>query len=196
MKLVKPPPAPPTIRFSAELICADGKGKNRLGSRLTLPKRASAKLPTRSPIAIEATLNGFPFRAVLEPDGRGSHLLEVNPSLHEASDADTGDTATMEIIRIEDEPEARVPLDLRQALAAAPRAQAMWAQITPMARQNWILWLSSGKLEETRRIRIKKACSMLAAGKRRVCCFGGLNWLRKDHPRAGDTWRPLPKSAR
>lgn len=78
-------------------------------------------------------------------------------------------------------------------LAAAPRAQAMWNEITPNARQNWILWISSGKLEETRTIRIKKACSMLGAGKRRVCCFGGLGWLRKDHKTAGENWRQLPK---
>ena len=78
-------------------------------------------------------------------------------------------------------------------LAAAPRAQAMWNEITPNARQNWILWISSGKLEETRTIRIKKACSMLGAGKRRVCCFGGLSWLRKDHKTAGENWLPLSK---
>ena len=69
----------------------------------------------------------------------------------------------------------------------------MWNEITPNARQNWILWISSGKLEETRTIRIKKACSMLGAGKRRVCCFGGLGWLRKDHKTAGENWRQLPK---
>jgi hypothetical protein len=28
----------------------------------------------------------------------------------------------------------------------------------------------------------------------RVCCFGGLNWLRKDHAAAGETWLPLPDS--
>jgi len=141
---------------------------------------------------VEATINGFPFRAALEPNGQGSHCLRVNPALHDAAVADAGDTVTVEITRTGEEPELRVPMDLRQALAAAPRAQALWADITPMARRDWILWLSSAKLSETRRLRIKKACSMLASGKRRVCCFGGLNWLRKDHPTAGGTWLPLP----
>jgi hypothetical protein len=100
----------------------------------------------------------------------------------------------VEITRAGEEPELRVPLELRQALAAAPRAQAQWAAITPRARRDWILWITSGRLLETRRIRIGKACSMLASGKRRVCCFGGLNWLRNDHPPAGETWLPLPDS--
>jgi hypothetical protein len=114
--------------------------------------------------------------------------------MHAAAGADAGDTVTVEITRVEEEPEIRVPMDLCKALAAAPVAKALWADITPMTRRDWILWISSAKQPETRRGRIEKACDMLASGKRRVCCFGGLNWLRKDHATAGETWLPLPDS--
>jgi hypothetical protein len=184
MKPAKLPKPQPTIRFPAKL--EEGL--------LTLPKSASAKLPGRGTTMIEATINGFPFRAALEPDGKGSHWLRVNAAMHAAAGAAAGDTVAVEITRIGDEPETRVPADLRQALAAAPRAQATWSEITPGARRDWILWLSSGKQAETRLIRIGKACSMLGAGKKRVCCFGGLGWLRKDHKTAGGTWLPLPKA--
>ena len=142
---------------------------------------------------VEATINGFPFRAALEPDDHGSHCLTVDKAMHDAAGADAGDTVTVEITRAGEEPEIRVPMDLRAALAAAPLARAMWAAITPMARRDWILWISSARQTETRGIRIGKACDMLSSGKRRVCCFGGLNWLRKDHPAAGQTWLPLPR---
>ena len=52
-----------------------------------------------------------------------------------------------------------------------PKARALWSDITPNARRDWIHWITSAKQEETRARRIKNACSMLAAGKRRVCCF-------------------------
>ena len=143
---------------------------------------------------VEGTINGFPFRAALEPDGKGSHWLKVTKAMHEAAGAGAGDTVTVELTRAGEEPETRVPMDLRKALASAPLAQALWAAITPMARRDWILWISSAKQPETRRSRIEKACDMLSTGKRRVCCFGGLNWLRKDHPKAGGTWLPLPDS--
>jgi hypothetical protein len=178
MKPAKLPAPQPTIRFSARLE----------EPLLPLPKAASAKLP-RGPVVVEATINGFPFRAALE--GKGGHGLKVNPIMLAAAGAGMGDTVTVEITRVGEEAETRVPADLREALAAAPRAQATWDANTPNARQNWILWLSSGKLEETRLIRIKKACSMLGAGKKRVCCFGGLTWLRKDHKTAGENWLPL-----
>src|SRR5580693_4396131 len=192
MKLVKLQETKSTIRFSAKLFRPQANEKT--GSwTLTLPKNASAKLPSRGMTMVEGTINGFPFRAALEPNGKGSHWLKVNQAMHDAAGADAGDTVTVEITRSGEEPETRVPMDLRQALAAAPLAQALWADITPMARQNWILWISSAKQPETRRSRIEKACDMLASGKRRVCCFGGLNWLRKDHATAGETWLPLPQ---
>ena len=192
MKLAKLQETKSTIRFSAKLFRPKATEKIGWWTLLTLPRNASAKLPSRGMTMVEGTINGFPFRAALEPDGKGSHWLRVNKVMHDAAGADAGDTVTVEITRTGEEPEIRVPLDLRQALAAVPRAQALWANITPMARRDWIRWVASAKLEETRSHRIENACAMLASGKRRVCCFGGLNWLTKDHKTAG-TWLPLPK---
>src|SRR5881409_1521727 len=67
--------------------------------------------------------------------------------------------------------ELRVPTGLRKALAAAPTAKAQWSDLTPIARRDFISWIDSAKQPETRRRRIEKACSMLAAGKRRPCCY-------------------------
>lgn len=61
--------------------------------------------------------------------------------------------------------------DLRKALAAAPKAQALWSNITPVARLDWTHWITSAKQAKTRARRINNACEMLATGKRRVCCF-------------------------
>ncbi len=71
----------------------------------------------------------------------------------------------------EEEPEPRVPTDLRKALAATPMAKVQWRDLTPIARRDFISWIDSAKQQETRRRRIEKACSMLVAGKRRPCCY-------------------------
>jgi uncharacterized protein YdeI (YjbR/CyaY-like superfamily) len=67
--------------------------------------------------------------------------------------------------------ELRLPTDLRKALAAPPMAKAQWRDLTPIARRDFISWIDSAKQPETRKRRIEKACSMLAAGKRRPCCY-------------------------
>ena len=193
MKLAKRQETKSTIRFSARLFQPEANEKIGSGALLTLPRIASAKLPSRETTMVEGTINGFPFRAALEPNGKGSHWLRVNQAMHDAAGADAGDTVTVEITRVEEEPEVRVPMELRKALATAPRAQALWAEITPMARRDWILWISSARQSETRVRRIEKACDMLASGKRRVCCFGGLKWLTKDHGTSVGTWLPLSR---
>ncbi len=65
-----------------------------------------------------------------------------------------------------------VPPVLQAALAGAPvKAREVWEDITPIARRDWIHWITSGKKAETRVKRVQTACSMLASGKRRACCF-------------------------
>jgi len=170
-----------TIRFKAKLLRpameparprADQREKANSWTFLILPKNASAKLPSRGVTAIEGTINSIPFQAVLEPDGQKSHWLRVDRKLSEAARADADDVVTLEIAPAAKELEPEVPADLRKALgAAAPNARKLWSDITPNARRDWIHWITSAKQEETRTRRIKNACSMLAAGKRRVCCF-------------------------
>ena len=159
------------IRFSAKLFRPARTSKAVSWIFLRLPKEASLKLPTRSMASVEGTLNGVPFRATLQPDGEGSHWLRVDRKLREEAGADAGDVVTLEIVPTKEEPEPKVPADLRKALAAAPKARALWSDITPVARRDWIQWIVSAKQPETRARRIGNACAMLAAGKRRVCFF-------------------------
>jgi uncharacterized protein YdeI (YjbR/CyaY-like superfamily) len=67
----------------------------------------------------------------------------------------------------------KMPEDLRKALIASLAARAMWEDITPLARHEWICWVTSGKKAETRGIRIGKALSKLKGGMRRPCCWAG-----------------------
>jgi hypothetical protein len=158
------------IRFSAMLYRPVTKAV--AWTFLTLPKEASAKLPSRGMASVEGTFNGLTFGATLEPDGQGGHWLKVDRKLREAAGAEAGDVVSLEIAPVAEEPEPSVPADLRKALAAAhPQARAVWSDITRVARRDWIQWIESAKREETRLKRIESGCDMLAKGKRRPCCF-------------------------
>lgn len=159
-----------SIRFESKLL-RPAAPKGATWTFLVLPRDASAKLPTRSMTAVEGTLDGHPFKATLEPDGQASHWLKVDRKLREAAGAQPGDTIELEIRPAERQPEPEVPDDLRKALDDSPEAQATWSDITPIARRDWIQWITSAKRAETRARRIDNACDMLGSGKRRVCCF-------------------------
>jgi len=53
-----------TIHFETKLFQING------WTILRLPETASAELPSRGMTMVSGTLNGIPFKAVLEPDGR------------------------------------------------------------------------------------------------------------------------------
>jgi hypothetical protein len=159
------------IRFKAKLCRPAERAEGESWTFLNLPMNARVKLPSRGLTAIEGTINGFPFQAMLEPDGEKSHWLKVDRKLCEIAGAEAGDIVILEIAPAAEEPEPTVPADLGKALATAPKARALWSDITPIARRDWIHWITSAKQAETRARRIKNACSMLAAGKRRPCCF-------------------------
>jgi Bacteriocin-protection, YdeI or OmpD-Associated/Domain of unknown function (DUF1905) len=191
VKRAKEHAAKSTILFNARLVPSEANHKPAFWT-LTLPKAASAKLPSRGITIVEGMINAFPFRAALEPDGKGSHRLSVNQIMHDGARAGAAGTLTVEIARTGDEPELRVPMDLRKALAADPVAQAGWDDITPMARRDWIFSITSARQPQTRKRRIEKACDMLSCGKRRLCCFPGVKWLMKENAKSCGMWRPLP----
>ncbi len=58
-------------------------------------------------------------------------------------------------------------------LAMVTKALAAWTDITPLARNEWICWVTSPKKTETRTQHIRRATEDLAKGKRRPCCWPG-----------------------
>lgn len=66
-----------------------------------------------------------------------------------------------------------VPADLKTILIADREALALWEDITPLARNEWICWVEDAKKGTTRRSRIGRVPTDLKKGKRRPCCWPG-----------------------
>lgn len=98
------------------------------------------------------------------------------------------------------EPMTKEPADLRKALAEEPAAKDQWDALTPIARRDFISWIESAKQTETRKRRIERACSMLADGKRRPCCYAivplDLHNALKAAPKAKARWSELTSDGR
>jgi len=66
-----------------------------------------------------------------------------------------------------------LPSDLRKALLADAKALPLWQDLTPLARNEWICWVTFVKKEETRKDHVKRTVSELKDGMRRPCCWLG-----------------------
>ena len=179
-----------TIRFNTKLIKLEG---NKPWAFITLPKSLSVKLLLQNKTMIEGTINNLPFRKILELKGKTCHI-KISTAMLDIIETKAGDTVSIEITRIGNELETRLPIDLSKLLKTDLKAPASWMDITPMARRDWIFSITTAKQAETRKRRIEKAFDMLKSGKRRLCCFPGIKWMMKENEKTFGMWLPLQNS--
>lgn len=67
----------------------------------------------------------------------------------------------------------KTPADLRAVLDESAPLAAKWASLTPLARNEWICWMTSPKKAETRAGHLVRLQEEVLAGKRRPCCWPG-----------------------
>lgn len=67
----------------------------------------------------------------------------------------------------------RVPSDLRAVLLKNKDVLDLWNKLTPLARNEWICWITFVKKKETRKEHLIRFCEELRNGKRRPCCWPG-----------------------
>lgn len=67
----------------------------------------------------------------------------------------------------------RVPNNLRAVLQSNQDVLELWNGLTPLARNEWICWITIVKKAETRAEHLTRLCADLRSGKRRPCCWPG-----------------------
>lgn len=66
-----------------------------------------------------------------------------------------------------------LPADMKLALLGDEKARKAWESLTPLARNEWICWVTFVKKEETRVEHVERTVTELKEGKRRPCCWIG-----------------------
>ena len=152
-------------RFRTKLLT---QGPGGAWTYIELPFDAAAAFGSRARVSVKGTLNGFPFRSSIFPDGQGGHTMMINKAMQAGAKAAPGETVAVEM-----EPDARaatrrvtVPADLRAALARNKPARQTFDRFTPAARREYIAWLDDAKKADTRARRLQQALERLAQGKR------------------------------
>lgn len=66
-----------------------------------------------------------------------------------------------------------IPDDLREVLLKHPDVLEKWNAITPLARNEWVCWVTIVKQEKTRQEHLVRLQEELLEGKKRPCCWPG-----------------------
>lgn len=167
-----------TIKFEAQL---ERVQTLRL---IRIPEKYDLLLPSRGIVEIKGHIEKVPIHIVLEPDGLGGHWFEVDENLFTAIQGTEGNTFHFEIEPIKVQLEVQVPEDLNKALLQFDSLH-LWHALTVQARWEWVRWIRSTSVTNTRNKRIETAMSMLKSGKKRPCCFDHSRCSRSDVSKNG-----------
>lgn len=88
-----------------------------------------------------------------------------------------------------------LPADMRKVLSSSPKVHAAWESLTPLARNEWICWVTSVKKAETRKEHLQRVRAELLEGVRRPCCWIGCIH-RRDKPLSPSVRAILSKKRR
>jgi uncharacterized protein YdeI (YjbR/CyaY-like superfamily) len=67
----------------------------------------------------------------------------------------------------------QVPKDLKALLQSDSNLLNLWDKLTPLARNEWICWITIVKKADTRTKHLERISIDLKKGKRRPCCWPG-----------------------
>lgn len=148
-------------RHTFTVTLQPGKDGSTHQALIMLSKEQSRKLGSQRAVNITGTLNGAPFQNSFLPAGDGRHYLVVSRTLRQAARVSLGDTAEL-VFEIETAPRpVRVPNDLRQALAQAPRALAAFDRLPSSHQREYLDYIEEAKKPETRAKRIAQTVEKL-----------------------------------
>lgn len=137
---------------------------------LHLPIEISEGFPSRGLHMAEGNLLGKPFVFPLEPDGRGSHFIELSKEQRDEIQKNSLEEVDLDLELLQHWPDPPLSKELKEQLVK-DQLEETWSSLTVKAKWEWIRWIRSTKNEKTKEKRIQVTSSKLQAGQRRPCCF-------------------------
>jgi uncharacterized protein YdeI (YjbR/CyaY-like superfamily) len=83
-----------------------------------------------------------------------------------------------------------IPEDIQKLLDSNPKLQLTWDKLTPLARNEWICWVTIVKQDQTRKEHLFRMQTEILEGKKRPCCWPGCPHRR---PNAAKYFSKKPK---
>ncbi|HLK50849.1 MAG TPA: YdeI/OmpD-associated family protein [Bryobacteraceae bacterium] len=140
------------------------RGDRRLGWTIArIPFDAGKTWGTYGLLKVKGSINGFPFRTSLFPEGAGRHILLVNKRMQAGARAALGDRARFRLELDTDERTVTPPVELAAALSEDPALRRWYDQLNYSIRKEIANWITDVKSAEARRRRADQIAERLLA---------------------------------
>jgi len=146
--------------FTTKLVAGHGKLTS-----LVVPSSVVKSFDSPGRIALQGTINGFPFRASLIRLKDGRHYVAVNGEMRKGAKAKAGDTVKVSLEPSNTVQCVEVPADIQRALERNSRAQAAFDKLSPTHRRAYIGFVSQFPQPAARKRRIEQMIEKLLDAK-------------------------------
>jgi hypothetical protein len=150
-------------QFTAKLT---GRGPSSAWVFMPIPFDVAKVFGANGQVFVTGSINGFPFRNSLLPNGDGTHAMPVNKELQAGAGAKAGDIVEVILERDVSERIVEIPMELARSLDAAPEARAFFDSLSYSRRKEYTDWVGGAKQETTRVTRAQKAIGLLLQNKK------------------------------
>ncbi|HHX61077.1 MAG TPA: DUF1905 domain-containing protein [Epulopiscium sp.] len=96
---------------------------------IRLPLDSSERLPSRGMVMVQGTINNISFQAPLEPDGKGSHWIDISSSLSDEAGIAINDNLVLNIESTNEWLEPEIPEDIINAIVKSDNL-TQWDSVT------------------------------------------------------------------
>ena len=146
------------MRFHA-IIALHGKS----ATGIEVPADVVAALGQGKRPKVTVTINGYSYPSTVGVMG-GVSLIPVSADVRAKAGVAAGDEVDIDLVPDTGPRTVEVPADLAAALANVPAARQAFDKLSYSGQQRYMLGIEQAKTAETRRRRLEKAVSELAAG--------------------------------
>ncbi|HZT66303.1 MAG TPA: YdeI/OmpD-associated family protein [Acidimicrobiales bacterium] len=133
---------------------------------IVVPVEVIDQLGAGSRPGVLVDLNGYQYRNTVGVMG-GKHMLSVSSAVRKTTGLKGGDPVKVTLTLASGPREVNIPPDFAAALAADPKAEAFFGQLSNSLQRYHVDNVNAAKGEETRQRRIDKAISLFQQGKQR-----------------------------
>jgi hypothetical protein len=151
--------------FRARLMA---KGPGGAWTYLPIPFDVNQFFGSKARLSVAGTINGFPFRNSLMPEGDGTHSMMVGKELQAGANARAGDLVSVSLEPDTKERTISIPQELEAALTEHRLAASVFNSMTYSQKKEYVDWILNAKQAATKASRVAKALDMLAVGKKRL----------------------------
>jgi hypothetical protein len=144
--------------FKVRLI---GRGPKGSWTFLPIPFDVKQVFGSRARVAVAGTINNYPFRNTLMPEGDGTHSMMVNKVLQAGARVSAGDLVAVVMDIDKAERKVEVQEEFRMALKRAPAAREFFEQLSYSRKKEFTDWIADAKRTETKSARVEKSIERL-----------------------------------